>query len=124
MRDHHFITTMTETEARDWTAFSNVVQIFLGNKKAYNYEEIVVELLLSLRVLGCRMSIKIHYLHSHLDKFPAKLGDASEEQGERFHQDIKKIGRTLSKPKGLEHDGRLLLELDERQPRSCTSDII
>ncbi len=89
MRDHHFITTMTEAEARAWTAFSNVVQNFLGNKKADNYKKIVEELLVSLRDLGCRMSIKIHYLHSHLDKFPANLGDVSEGQGERFHQDIK-----------------------------------
>ncbi|PNF13896.1 hypothetical protein B7P43_G10663, partial [Cryptotermes secundus] len=35
------------------------------------------------------MSIKVHYLHSHLDSFPENLGDTSEEQGERFHQDIK-----------------------------------
>lgn len=32
---------------------------------------------------------KIHFLHSHLDRFPDNLGDYSEEQGERFHQDIR-----------------------------------
>ena len=89
MRDPNFITSMNETEERAWNAFCNVVQNFLGNKKADNYEEIVEELLMSLRDLGCRMSIKIHYLHSHLDNFPENLGDVSEEQGERFHQDIK-----------------------------------
>ena len=35
------------------------------------------------------MSIKLHFLDSHLDFFPDNLGDYSEEQGERFHQDIK-----------------------------------
>ena len=35
------------------------------------------------------MSVKVHYLHSHLDFFPANLGHMSEEQDERFHQDIK-----------------------------------
>jgi hypothetical protein len=39
--------------------------------------------------LGANMNIKIHFLHSHLDKFPANLDDYSEEQGERFHQDMK-----------------------------------
>ena len=34
------------------------------------------------------MSYKMHFLHSHLDYFPSNLGDFSEEQGERFHQDI------------------------------------
>ena len=36
------------------------------------------------------MSIKVHFLHSHLDRFP-ELGDVSDEQGERFHHDIKKM---------------------------------
>lgn len=89
LKDPHFVTTMTAVEARAWNAFTNVVQNFLGNKKDDNYREIVEELLLSLRALGCRMSIKVHYLHSHLSEFPDNLGDVSEEQGERFHQDIK-----------------------------------
>ena len=35
------------------------------------------------------MSIKVHFLNSQLDKFSENLGDVSDEQGERFHQDIK-----------------------------------
>ena len=35
------------------------------------------------------MSIKVHLLHSHPDKVLANCDDASEEQGERFYQDIK-----------------------------------
>ncbi|KYQ49069.1 hypothetical protein ALC60_11871 [Trachymyrmex zeteki] len=35
------------------------------------------------------MNLKLHFLDSHLDTFPENLGDFSEEQGERFHQDIK-----------------------------------
>ena len=34
------------------------------------------------------MSIKLHFLHSHLGRFPENLDDVSDEQGERFHQDI------------------------------------
>lgn len=89
LRDPHFVTTMTTAEARAWNAFCDVVHNFLGNRKAENYEEIVKELLLSFQALGCRMSIKVHYLHSHLGEFPENLGDVSDEQGERFHQDIK-----------------------------------
>ena len=37
------------------------------------------------------MSIKLHFLHSHLDDFPENLGAVSDEQGERFHQDLKVI---------------------------------
>ena len=34
------------------------------------------------------MSIKVHFLFSHLDKFPKTVGSVSDEQGERFHQDL------------------------------------
>ncbi|GFW16200.1 protocadherin-like wing polarity protein stan [Trichonephila clavipes] len=39
------------------------------------------------------MSVEVHFLHSHLDYFPENLGAVSEEQGERFHQDIKEMER-------------------------------
>ena len=48
-------------------------------------------MLQNFQVLGGRMSIKLYYLFSHLDYFPENLGDVSEEQGERFHQDIRTI---------------------------------
>ena len=31
------------------------------------------------------MSLKIHFLHLHLDFFPGKLGSVSDEHGERLH---------------------------------------
>jgi len=34
------------------------------------------------------MNFKLHFLKSHLQHFPDNLGDYSEEQGERFHQDF------------------------------------
>ena len=34
------------------------------------------------------MSLKMHFLHSHIDFFPENLGAVSDEHGERFHQDI------------------------------------
>jgi hypothetical protein len=39
------------------------------------------------------MSLKLHSLHFNLDYFPENLGDLSEEQGERFHQDVKEMER-------------------------------
>jgi len=38
--------------------------------------------------MGCNLSLKIHFLDSHLDFFPDNLGEVSDEHGERFHQDI------------------------------------
>ena len=34
------------------------------------------------------MSLKIHFLDSHLDFFTENLGEISDEHGERFHQVI------------------------------------
>ena len=34
------------------------------------------------------MSLKIHFLESHLDFFPENIGEVSNEHDERFHQDI------------------------------------
>ena len=36
------------------------------------------------------MSLKIHFLLSHLNFFPQNLAAVSDEHGERFHQDIMK----------------------------------
>jgi HJR/Mrr/RecB family endonuclease len=42
--------------------------------------------------MGVNMSLKIHFLHSHLDFFRENLGSTSDEQGERFHHDLKFFG--------------------------------
>ncbi|XP_028029325.1 uncharacterized protein LOC114242387 [Bombyx mandarina] len=59
-----------------------------GNNKAENYEKLVEDMLTNFKAMGCRMSLKVHMLHAHLDKFKNNMGAYSEEQGERFHQDI------------------------------------
>ena len=73
-KDQHFVTTMTVVETRALNAFSQVFFNFLGNKKANNYINLVKELLVSLQDLGCKKSIKVHYLHIHLCEFPANVG--------------------------------------------------
>jgi hypothetical protein len=59
-----------------------------GNRKAENYHEIVSDFLMAYKAMGCNMSLKVHFLDSHLDFFPENLGTVSNEHGERFHQDI------------------------------------
>ena len=88
INDPHFITSMNEIESCAWSSFALVVKNFLGNKKA-DYTQLVEDMLFHFNRLGCNMSVKVHYLHSHLNRFPENLGDLSEEQGERFHQDMK-----------------------------------
>lgn len=45
------------------------------------------------KILGCIMSLKVHFLDSHLDYFTESFGAASEEQDERFYQDINEMER-------------------------------
>ena len=89
IRDNQFPLSMTPVEKDAWNAFVKVTENFLGNFRADNYVDLVNDLLDKLHKLGINMSIKVHFLFSHLDRFPENLGAVSDEQGERFHQDIK-----------------------------------
>lgn len=84
-----FPTKLTRIEKKAWTSFVAVVRGFLGNHKVDNYRELVENLVDSYCRMGCRMSLKLHVLHAHLDHFKSNMGDYSEEHGERFHQDIR-----------------------------------
>jgi hypothetical protein len=63
-----------------------VVTYFVGNNKCENYEEIVEFLVEHYEVVGRRMSVKLHSLHSQLELFRPNLGDVSQGHGEGFHQ--------------------------------------
>ena len=76
-----------------WKSFYKAVKKFLCNYKDSDFENIVGNRLGNLKALGCSMSLKLHFLKSHLSCFPENLGAVSEEQGERFHQDIKEMER-------------------------------
>ncbi|KYN16659.1 hypothetical protein ALC57_11168 [Trachymyrmex cornetzi] len=58
---------------------------FLGKNRAENYKEVVVETITAFRKIGVNISLKIHFLHNHLNFFPNDLIDFSDEHGERFH---------------------------------------
>ena len=88
-KDPQFVSTMTDVEKKAWLSFEEVVSKFLGNTKDPDYQSIVKNMLAYFEALGCCMSLKVHFLHAHLDYFPQNLGDMSEEHEERFHQDIK-----------------------------------
>jgi len=113
LRDDSFIEHINDTEKAAWDSFKGTVENFLGNKKSENYKEIVAKMVENFQALGCNMNLKLHFLDSHIDYFPMNLGAYSEEQGERFHQDIKEMERRYQ-GMGCQYDGRFLLELEER----------
>jgi hypothetical protein len=89
--DEGFQQSLSDLECEAWEAFKWICENFLGNQKSPMYKEGVKKLLASYQAMGCRMSLKLHFLHSHLDFFPENLGAVSDEQGERFHQDIQSM---------------------------------
>ncbi len=66
------------------SCFKEIVAGFLGNYKADNYVEIVNKLLYTLKDMGCRMSLEMHFLHSYLNFFPPNLGDVVMNMGNDF----------------------------------------
>jgi hypothetical protein len=93
MIDDSFTNTMTEIEEDAWNAFKEFVKKFLVNIKDPLYKEIVRNMLDKFERLGCNMSLKLHFLASHIEYFPLILGAVSEEHGERFHQVLKDVER-------------------------------
>lgn len=93
MQDEEFTRNLLPVEKEAWKSFNDVVSGFLGNHKVENYKEVIRRLLDTYKNMGCRMSLKLHVLHSHLEVFKSNMGAYSEEQGERFHQDIQQFER-------------------------------
>jgi len=93
MQDKQFAEDLNETERNAWLSFERICKDFIGNHKAANCQDVVQDLLTSYKAVGCNMSLKIHFLESHLHFSPENLGEVSDEHGERFHQDILAMGK-------------------------------
>ena len=69
MECKEFPKKLTRVEKAAWNSFVSVVRGFLGNSKAENDVELVETLVKNYGTMGCRMSLKVHILDAHLDKF-------------------------------------------------------
>src|ERR1043165_4053990 len=69
INDSDFTKCINDVESSAWCSYVLVIKNFLGNKKADNYEELVQNMLANFKNLGINMSIKVHFLHSHLDSY-------------------------------------------------------
>ena len=88
MKDEVFPAKLSDLERVAWLSFKDLCTGFLGNEKSADYKDLVNKIVNSYQAIGARMSLKIHFLHSHIDFFPQNLGAVSDEHGERFHQEI------------------------------------
>ena len=69
MQNENLIHSMNPFEVDAWQGFNGIVQNFLGNRKAANSVEVIQSMLHAYQRLGANMSIKVHFLHNHLDQF-------------------------------------------------------
>jgi len=93
IKDEYFDSLLQGNEKAAWDSFKFVAKVFFGNTRAQKCKEFVNNLFQNNQKLGCNMSLKIHFLHSHLDFFPKNCGAVSDEHRERFHQDSSSMGK-------------------------------
>ena len=87
-KNQQFEAVLSGKEKAAWQSFEKVSSGFLGNFKAANFKELVQDLMDPYEQLGCNMSLKIHFLFSHLDLFPLNCGAVRDKHGESFHEVI------------------------------------
>lgn len=78
--------TLTQSQLNGWRALKKVIAGFLGKNRSADYNDSVQEMLYGFKVNKVHMSLKIHFMNSHMDAFARQLPTESDEQGERFHQ--------------------------------------
>jgi hypothetical protein len=71
---------LSDDEKAAWNAFRYVVTGFLGNVNAVNFRKLVVDIITSYEKLGCNMSLKKQFLHSHSDSFSVNCGAFGKEE--------------------------------------------
>ena len=99
MKDKAFESKMQDNEKEAWNVFRDVVLKFLGNQKDPNFKRIVRKMLTKFKDLGCSMSLKVHFLASHLDCYPENLELLAKSKG----KDFTKISRKWNE--GTREDG-------------------
>ena len=89
MQNAKFADQLGEVEDAAWKSFKKATtSFFFLNHKAESDLDLVADLVQSYKAMGCDMSLRVHFLDSHLDFFPENLRALSDQHGQRFHQEI------------------------------------
>ena len=73
LKDTDFAELLNLKELRAWEAFKSVCSGFLGNTREPDYQACIEKLLKSYEDMGCRMSLKIHFLQRTSTSFRQTL---------------------------------------------------
>lgn len=83
MKDQPFEDKLSDLEFLTWRSVKKVIEKVLGIHRDDDWKNIVDEMLDNFHSLGVRMSLKIHFLHCHKQKFLEQSPNESDEHGER-----------------------------------------
>ncbi|GBM45014.1 hypothetical protein AVEN_211808-1 [Araneus ventricosus] len=72
LSDSLFSETMGDKEKEAWDSFKDAVHRFLENTKDPLYKTIVQRMLTAYEAQGCKMSLKVHFIYSHIVKIRVK----------------------------------------------------
>lgn len=86
MKSVAFTEVLTYEERRGWIFVKEVITRLLGKKRSGAYGPFLEGMMRSFEQLNVHMSLKIHYLHCHIEYFLQQMSTESDEHGERFHQ--------------------------------------
>lgn len=86
LKTQSFDDVLNDPELIAWRSIKEVIQGFLGKTRSNTYQSSVQTMMAAFSKIGVNMSLKIHFLHHHLDYFSRQLATESDEQGERYHQ--------------------------------------
>lgn len=88
MKSESFTNTLTNNHRKAWDALKDVIEGVLGKNRVPRdkAQTLVDTMLYYFHKIGASMTLKLHFLHHHLDVFLQQLPTESDEQGERFHQ--------------------------------------
>lgn len=65
-----------------------MIEKCLGIHRDPNFRIYIADMLTAFKKNNVNMSLKIHFLHCHLDEFETQSPAESDEFGEKFHQTV------------------------------------
>ncbi|XP_014779612.1 uncharacterized protein LOC106875835 [Octopus bimaculoides] len=74
LKDDDFESALHRKKKAACEPFKLVAKRFLGNRREGNYKELMEKLIKAYKDMDCNMSLKIHFLDSHLDIFRRAVG--------------------------------------------------
>lgn len=86
MKNNEFDNTLGDEEKIAWNSVKAVIHNCLGADRSEDWQLHINAMLASFENIGVSMSLKIHFLHYHMDHFGRQVPTESDEHGERFHQ--------------------------------------